>query len=50
MTYSRTLKQHIIPDHRSNHKAVICWDVEDDFVFQLPVVADVRPATAAAGS
>lgn len=39
-----------IPDRKSTHKGVRYWDVEDDFVFQLPDEADVQPETVAAGS
>ena len=41
---------NILPDHKSTHKGVGYWRVEDDFVFQLPGEADAQPETVAVGS
>lgn len=38
------------PGHKNIHKGVKYWDVEDDFVFQLPDEVDAQPETAATGS
>lgn len=40
----------IIPGHKSIHKGVRCWDVADDFGFQLLGEADAQLGTAAIGS
>lgn len=43
-------KKISLPDHRSNRRVGVCWDVEDDSVFQPHDEADVQPETLSAGS
>jgi hypothetical protein len=49
LTELRSLNYYL-PDHRSIRKGAKYWDVADDFVFQLPGVADAQLETVAAGS